>query len=65
MNYDRCQYPECNGVITASGKDTGLCNRHTDSFKFIVWVLASVGKHAEEEIKKREAGIDHSKINIS
>jgi hypothetical protein len=40
--YELCKAPDCSGNVTDKGAKLGLCNRHVDMLKFILWALDNI-----------------------
>ncbi len=40
--YEFCKVPDCSGKITSQGQKLGLCNRHVDMLKFMIWAIENI-----------------------
>jgi hypothetical protein len=52
--YEMCRAPDCSGKVTQQGEKFGLCNRHLDMLKFVLWAIDNIKMRGD---KKTDSGL--------
>jgi hypothetical protein len=41
-NYGKCSYPNCIGNVLIGDVDMGLCRKHSEMARFLIWALQNM-----------------------